>query len=74
MCTNAIQVPVKYRKTLIGVVLWSSAFFRIAASFNDYDYTFTEVRYGILQRREAAYLVLNWMLLTNTESKSSVFF
>ena len=73
MCTNAIQVPVKYRKTLSGAVMRSRD---ITASFNNYEITkcdtytlLTEVRYKILQRRETTYLALNQMLLINTESK-----
>ena len=31
----------------------------------------TEVRYRILQKRETTYLVLNRMLLTNTEQKAN---
>ena len=33
-----------------------------------------EARYKILERREATYLVLNRILLTNTKSKSSINF
>ena len=31
-------------------------------------------KYKSLQRREVTYLVLNWMLITNTESESNIFF
>ena len=37
-------------------------------------YTVTEVRYDILQRREATHLVLHRILLKNTESISSIIF
>ena len=33
-----------------------------------------EVRYRILQSREETYLVMNRMLLTNTESKTRIIF
>ena len=37
MCTNAIQVPVKYRKSLSGVVLRFRVFLDISALFNDHE-------------------------------------
>ena len=36
MCTIAIQIPVKYRKTLTGVVVRSRVFFDIPALVDDY--------------------------------------
>ena len=36
--------------------------------------TVMEVRYRILQSREEIYLVMNRMLLTNTESKTRIIF
>ena len=37
MCTNAIQISVKYRKSLTGVVLRSRVFFDNTPSLNDYE-------------------------------------